>query len=128
MPEKTAIVAEKAPAALGPYSTAIREGDFVFCSGQLGVDPANGELVPGCAGCQTRQVLTNVSAVLEAAGLTMANVVKTTVFLADMGDFAKMNGVYEEFFAEPFPARSTVQVAALPKDALVEIEVVAVAG
>lgn len=128
MPTKTAIVAEKAPAALGPYSAAVRVGEFVFCSGQLGVDPATGELVEGCAGCQTRQALANVSAVLEAAGLTTAHVVKTTVFLADMGDFGKMNGVYEEFFSEPFPARSTVEVAALPKAARVEIEVVAVAG
>jgi 2-iminobutanoate/2-iminopropanoate deaminase len=128
MPAKTAIIADKAPAALGPYSAAVRIGDFVYCSGQTPIDPATGELVPGCTGCQTRQVLTNISAVLEAAGLDLSNVVKTTVFLTDMADFAKMNGVYAEFFAEPFPARSTVAVAGLPKDANVEIEVVAVAG
>jgi 2-iminobutanoate/2-iminopropanoate deaminase len=126
MPEKSVIVAEKAPAALGPYSAAISVGPFVYCSGQTPIDPATGELVEGCAGCQTKQALKNISAVLEAAGLTLADVVKTTVFLTDMANFAKMNGVYAEFFAEPFPARSTVAVAGLPKDALVEIEVIAV--
>jgi len=125
MTTKTAIIAEKAPAALGPYSAAIRVGDMLFCSGQTPIDPATGELVPGCAGCQTRQALTNVSAVLEAAGMTLDNVVKTTVFLTDMADFAKMNNVYAEFFSAPFPARSTVAVKALPKDSSVEIEVVA---
>jgi len=123
---KTAIVAEKAPAALGPYSAAISVGEFVYCSGQTPLDPATGELVEGGCGSQTKQVLKNVSAVLEAAGLTLAHVVKTTVFLTDMGNFQEMNGVYAEFFAEPFPARSTVAVRALPKDAMVEIEVVAV--
>ena len=123
---KTAIVAEKAPAALGPYSAAISVGEFVYCSGQTPIDPATGELVPGTVADQARQVLTNVSAVLEAAGLTLAHVVKTTVFLTDMADFGQMNGVYAEFFAEPFPARSTVAVRSLPKDAMVEIEVVAV--
>ena len=126
MPEKTAIVAPNAPAALGPYSAAISVGHFVYASGQTPTDPATGELVEGCAGCQTKQVLKNITAVLEAAGLTLADVVKTTVFLTDMANFAKMNGVYAEFFAEPFPARSTVAVAGLPKDAMVEIEVVAV--
>ena len=128
MPDKTAIVADKAPAALGPYSAAISVGPFVYCSGQTPIDPATGELAQGCVACQTRQVLTNVSAVLEAAGATLADVVKTTVFLTDMDDFAKMNEVYAEFFAEPFPARSTVAVKALPKAASVEIEVVAVVG
>ena len=128
MTAKKAIVAEKAPAALGPYSVAVRTGDTLYCSGQLGLDPENGELVPGCAGCQTRQALANVSAVLEAAGLAFDDVVKTTVFLSDMENFGKMNGVYAEFFAEPYPARSTVAVKTLPKDALVEIEVIAVAG
>ena len=126
MPEKTAIIAEKAPAALGPYSAAISVGPFVYCSGQTPIVPATGELAQGSVGSQTRQVLTNVSAVLEAAGLTLADVVKTTVFLTDMADFAKMNEVYAEFFVEPFPARSTVAVAGLPKDSLVEIEVIAV--
>jgi len=126
MPQKEAIVAEKAPAALGPYSAAISVGPFVYCSGQTPIDPATGELVEGCAACQTTQVLKNIQAVLEAAGLTLSDVVKTTVFLTDMANFQKMNGVYGEYFAEPFPARSTVAVAGLPKDALVEIEVVAV--
>jgi 2-iminobutanoate/2-iminopropanoate deaminase len=125
MSEKLAIVADKAPQALGPYSAAIRVGAFTYCSGQTPIDPATGELVEGCVGCQTRQVLTNLSAVLEADGLTLNDVVKTTVFLTDMADFAKMNGVYAEFFAEPFPARSTVAVAGLPKDARVEIEAIA---
>jgi 2-iminobutanoate/2-iminopropanoate deaminase len=125
MPEKTAMVAEKAPAALGPYSAAISVGPFVYASGQTPIDPATGDLVPGCAACQTDQCLKNVSAVLEAAGLSLADVVKTTVFLIDMDDFGKMNGKYAEYFSEPFPARSTVAVAALPKGARVEIEVVA---
>jgi 2-iminobutanoate/2-iminopropanoate deaminase len=125
MSDKQAVIAEKAPQALGPYSAAVRVGTFTYCSGQTPIDPATGELVEGCAGCQTRQVLTNLSAVLEADGLTLNDVVKTTVFLTDMADFAKMNGVYAEFFAEPFPARSTVAVAGLPKDARVEIEAIA---
>jgi 2-iminobutanoate/2-iminopropanoate deaminase len=126
MPQKTAVVAEDAPAAIGPYSAAISVGELVYTSGQVPIDPATGEIVPGCAACQTKQVFANLSAVLEAAGLTLADVVKTTVFLADMADFEKMNGVYAENFAEPYPARSTVAVAALPKGALVEIEAVAV--
>ncbi|NTU72286.1 MAG: RidA family protein, partial [Coriobacteriia bacterium] len=125
MSSKIAIVADKAPAALGPYSAAVRIGNMLYCAGQTPIDPATGELVEGCAACQTTQVLKNITAVLEAAGLTLDNVVKTTVFLTDMGDFAKMNGVYAEYFAEPFPARSTVAVAALPKAARVEIEVIA---
>lgn len=125
MTTKTAITTEKAPAALGPYSAAVRVGDMLYCSGQTPIDPATGELVPGCAGCQTRQALTNLSAVLEAAGLTLDNVVKTTVFLTDMADFAKMNGVYAEFFSAPFPARSTVAVKELPKSSSVEIEAIA---
>ena len=123
---KTAIVADNAPAALGPYSAAIRAGDFLYCSGQTPIVPETGEQADGDVASQTRQVLKNVSAVLEAAGATLADVVKTTVFLTDMADFAKMNEVYSEFFAEPFPARSTVAVRALPKAASVEIEVVAV--
>ena len=123
MPDKTAIIAEKAPAALGPYSAAISVGDFVYCSGQT---PATGELVPGTVADQARQALTNVSAVLEAAELSLDDVVKTTVFLVDMADFGEMNEVYAEFFSQPFPARSTVAVAGLPKCASVEIEVVAV--
>lgn len=126
MSEKTPIVADKAPAALGPYSAAIRKGDMLFCAGQTPIVPDTGELVEGCAGCQTRQVLTNVKAVLEAAGASFDDVVKTTVFLTDMANFQKMNDVYAEFFTPPFPARSTVAVKQLPKDALVEIEVLAV--
>lgn len=126
MPEHTAVVAENAPVAIGPYSAAISVGEFVYTSGQIPVDPATGEIVPGCVACQTTQALANLSAVLEAAGLTLADVVKTTVFLTDMADFEKMNGVYAENFAEPYPARSTVAVAALPRGVRVEIEAVAV--
>jgi 2-iminobutanoate/2-iminopropanoate deaminase len=126
MPEKQAIVAENAPAAIGPYSAALSVGDFVHLSGQLGLDPQSGELVEGCCGCQTKQALRNATAVLEAAGLTLADVVKTTVFLANMDDFQKMNTAYAEFFSEPYPARSAIGVAALPRGAMVEIEVVAV--
>ena len=121
------IFASKAPAAIGPYSQAIRVGNLVFASGQIPIDPATGVFVPGGIKEQTRQSLTNVKTILEAAGLTMENVVKTTVFMADMNDFADMNGVYAEFFKEPYPARSAVAVKALPKGALVEIEVVATA-
>ena len=121
------IFASKAPAAIGPYSQAIRVGNLVFASGQIPIDPATGVFVPGGIKEQTRQSLTNVKTILEAAGLTMENVVKTTVFMADMNDFAEMNGVYAEFFKEPYPARSAVAVKALPKGALVEIEVVAAA-
>ena len=125
MTPKTAIVAEKAPAALGPYSAAIRVGDFVYCSGQTPIVPETGELVEGCVACQTRQVLTNVSAVLEAAGLTTANVVKTTVFLTDMADFPEMNEVYAAHFEKPYPARTTIGVAELPLGARIEIEMIA---
>ncbi|MCR5779498.1 MAG: RidA family protein [Bacteroidaceae bacterium] len=122
---KEAIATTKAPGAIGPYSQAIRVGNFVYTSGQLPINPATGAFPDGGIVAQTRQSLLNVQAILEEAGLTMANVVKTTVFLADMGDFAAMNGVYSEFFKEPFPARSAVAVKTLPKNALVEIEVVA---
>lgn len=122
---KEAIATTKAPGAIGPYCQAIRVGNFVYTSGQLPINPATGAFPDGGIVAQTRQSLLNVQAILEEAGLTMANVVKTTVFLADMGDFAAMNGVYSEFFKEPFPARSAVAVKTLPKNALVEIEVVA---
>ena len=115
----------KAPAAIGPYSQAIQVGNLVYTSGQLPIDPATGAFPEGAIKEQTRQSLTNVKAILEEAGLSMSNVVKTTVFMADMNDFADMNAVYAEFFAEPFPARSAVAVKTLPKGALVEIEVVA---
>ena len=115
----------KAPAAIGPYSQAIKAGNLVYTSGQLPIDPATGAFPEGGIKEQTRQSLLNVQAILEEAGLTMKNVVKTTVFMADMGDFADMNSVYAEFFSQPFPARSAVAVKTLPKGALVEIEVVA---
>ena len=120
-----AISTTKAPGAIGPYSQAIKVGNFVFTSGQLPLNPATGTFPEGGIKEQTRQSLNNIKAILEEAGLTMKNVVKTTVFLADMGDFADMNGVYAEFFSEPFPARSAVAVKTLPKNALVEIEVIA---
>ena len=122
---KKVINTQAAPAAIGPYSQAIEVGNLVYASGQLPVDPATGNFPEGGIKAQTRQSLTNVQAVLRAAGLDMSNVVKTTVFMADMADFADMNSVYAEFFAEPFPARSAVAVKTLPKGALVEIEVVA---
>ncbi len=119
------ISTKKAPAAIGPYSQAIRVGNLVYTSGQIPIDPATGAFAEGGIKEQTRQSLNNVKAILEEEGLTMDNVVKTTVFMADMGDFAEMNGVYAEFFTEPYPARSAVAVKTLPKGALVEIEVVA---
>lgn len=122
---KKAISTKKAPAAIGPYSQAIQVGNLFYTSGQIPIDPDTGNIVAGGIKEQTRQSLLNVRAILLEAGLTMGNVVKTTVFLADMNDFAEMNAIYEEFFCEPFPARSAVAVKALPKGALVEIEVVA---
>ena len=120
------ISTSNAPAAIGPYSQAVDSGaGLVFLSGQLPLDPATGAFPEGGIQAQTRQSLRNVQAILEAAGLSLANVVKTTVFLADMGDFAAMNEVYASYFAEPFPARSAVAAKALPKGALVEIECIA---
>jgi 2-iminobutanoate/2-iminopropanoate deaminase len=120
------IQTEKAPAAIGPYSQAIDSGaGLVFVSGQLPIDPATGAFPEGGVQEQTRQSLTNAKAILEAAGMGLQNVVKTTVFLADMGDFAAMNEVYAQFFSAPFPARSAVAVKTLPKGALVEIECIA---
>ena len=123
--DKKVIVSEKAPKALGPYSVAIRAGMFVFSSGQLGLVPHSGNLVPGGIEAETRQALTNIRNVLEDSGSGLDAVVKTIVFLKDMADFPKMNAVYAEFFPENPPARSTVEVAALPKDGRVEIEAVA---
>ena len=120
-----AISTEKAPAAIGPYSQAIQVGNLVYTSGQIPIDPATGMIVKGGIKEQTLQSLTNVKAILEEVGLTMSNVFKTTVFMADMGDFTDMNSVYAEFFTEPYPARSAVAVKTLPKGALVEIEVIA---
>ena len=122
---KKVISTSKAPAAIGPYSQAIQVGNLIYTSGQIPIDPATGVFVEGGIKEQTRQSLLNVKAILEEAGLTMNDVVKTTVFMADMNDFAEMNAVYAEFFAEPYPARSAVAVKTLPKGALVEIEVVA---
>lgn len=122
---KKAINTEKAPKAIGPYSQAIQVGNLVYTSGQLPINPTTGAFPEGGIKEQTRQSLCNIQAILEEAGLTMSNVVKTTVFLADMNDFADMNTIYAEFFTQPYPARSAVAVKTLPKNALVEIEVVA---
>ena len=122
---KKIISTTKAPSAIGPYSQAMQVGNLIYTSGQIPINPATGSFVEGGIKEQTRQSLLNVKAILEEAGLTMGNVVKTTVFMADMNDFADMNAVYAEFFAEPYPARSAVAVKNLPKGALVEIEVVA---
>ena len=121
-----AINTKNAPAAIGPYSQAIEVNGFVYTSGQLPIDPATGEFAGSDIKSQAEQSLKNVKAILEEAGLTMKNVVKTTVFLADMADFAAMNEVYSTYFSEPYPARSAVAVKTLPKGALVEIECVAV--
>lgn len=123
--KKTAVETKNAPAAIGPYSQAVWAGEFLFCSGQIPIDPATGQLVEGDAATQARQVLSNVKAVLEAAGLGMENVVKATVFFKDMKDFQAVNEVYASFFTPPYPARSGVEVARLPRDVLVEIEVIA---
>ncbi|MBR0498212.1 MAG: RidA family protein [Paludibacteraceae bacterium] len=120
-----AISTKKAPAAIGPYSQAIRVGNLIYTSGQIPLDPATGAFVEGGIKEQTRQALTNIKAILEEAGTSMDNVVKTTVFMANMDDFADMNAVYAEFFTEPYPARSAVAVKTLPKGALIEIEVIA---
>ena len=120
------IFTEKAPAAIGPYSQAIEANGMVFLSGQLPVDPATGEFAPGGVAEQTAQAFENIKNILAEAGLTTANIVKTTVFLADMSLFAEMNGVYAKYFDGDFPARSAVAVKALPKGALVEIECIAV--
>jgi 2-iminobutanoate/2-iminopropanoate deaminase len=125
MTQKQTVVADKAPKAIGPYSVATRLENLVFTAGQLGMDPVSGDLVPGGIEAETRQALSNLKNVLEAAGSSLNNVLKTTVFLRDINDFAAMNGVYAEFFTENFPARSAVQVAALPKGGAVEIEAVA---
>lgn len=122
---RTVVTTEKAPKAIGPYSVAIQTDDMIFCSGQIAFDPATGEIVTGGVEAETRQALTNLKHVLEAAGADLAHVVKTTVFLRDMADFPKMNAIYAEFFTEKPPARSTVAVAGLPRDVAVEIEAIA---
>jgi len=123
---KKVITSDKAPKAIGPYSVAIRTGDLVFTSGQLGIDPVTGNFVPGGIEAETRQALTNIRNVLADAGSGLEQVVKTIVFLKDMADFTKMNAVYATFFTNNPPARSAIQVAALPKGGTVEIEAVAI--
>jgi 2-iminobutanoate/2-iminopropanoate deaminase len=122
---KTAVVAPNAPKAIGPYSAALRAGQLLFVSGQIPIDPATGLIIDGDIGVQTRQVLRNITALLEAGGCSLDSVVRTTVFLADMNDFGAMNEVYRSFFSDPYPARSTVQAARLPRDARIEIDVIA---
>ena len=123
---KEIVATERAPRAIGPYSQAVRSGNFLYASGQIPIDPATGEFVAGGIAEQTEQVMRNVSAILEAAGADLLQVVKTTVFLADMEDFTAMNEVYGRFFGENPPARATVQAARLPRDARVEIEAIAI--
>jgi 2-iminobutanoate/2-iminopropanoate deaminase len=125
MPQQRTIHSDQAPAAIGPYSQAVGAGNLLFLSGQIPIDPASGELVQGDIVAQTQRVLENMSAVLAAAGGSLANVVKTTVFLVDLADFTAFNTIYAGYFPSSPPARSTVQVAALPKGARVEIEAVA---
>ena len=123
-----AISTTRSPAAIGPYSQAIRAGNLVFVSGQVPFDPATGQVVPGDISAQTRRVMENIGGILEAAGATFDQVVKTTVFLADMNDFSAMNEVYGAYFAAPAPARATVQVARLPRDVRVEIDLIVALG
>jgi 2-iminobutanoate/2-iminopropanoate deaminase len=124
---KKIISTSEAPGAIGPYSQAVRSGRFLFCSGQIPLDPKSGQIVPGDIAAQTRRVLDNIAAVLKAEGLTFDHVVKTTIFLTNLGDFQTVNEVYGSYFKQDPPARSTIQVAALPKGANVEIEVIAIA-
>jgi 2-iminobutanoate/2-iminopropanoate deaminase len=126
MPEKVVVTTDKAPAAIGPYSVAVCYGNLIFTAGQLGIDPKSGEIVKGGIGEETRQALTNIQTILKAADTKMNQVIKTTVYLKDMEDFAAMNAVYAEFFTDSFPARTTIQVVALPKQAAIEIEAIAV--
>ena len=122
---KQAISSPNAPKAIGPYSPAVRAGQLLFVSGQVPLDPATGQMVEGGIAEQTRRVLDNIGALLKAADRSFADVVRTTIFLADMNDFGAVNDVYGQYFSEPYPARATVQVARLPKDARVEIDVIA---
>jgi len=125
MATKQIIKPKNSPAAVGPYNHAVRVGDLLFCAGQIPIDPKDGNLISGDIKAQTERVLQNVKAILDDQKLTFANIVKSTVFLTNLGDFAGMNEIYSKYFTENFPARSTIQVAALPKSANVEIEVVA---
>jgi 2-iminobutanoate/2-iminopropanoate deaminase len=122
---KTSYASPDAPKAIGPYSQAVRIGSLLFLSGQVALDPATGQMVDGDVSVQTRRVMDNLGAVLKAAGLSFADVARTTIFLADMNDFAKVNEIYATYFKEPFPARATVQVGRLPKDSRVEIDAIA---
>ena len=123
---REAVATEKAPKAIGPYSQAVRMGNLLFCSGQIPLDPATGQLVSGDIAAQTRQIFANLGAILAEAGASFDRVARTTVYLADMNDFAAMNDVYATFFSTPAPARSTIQAAGLPRNARVEIDVIAV--
>ena len=125
MAQKQIIKPPQSPAAVGPYNHAVRVGDLLFCAGKIPIEPATGNLVTGDIKIQTERVLENVKAILDSQGLTFSNVVKSTVFMVNLGDFAGMNEVYARYFTNDFPARSTIQVAALPKGASVEIEVLA---
>ena len=122
---KQAISSPDAPKAIGPYSQAVRAGDLLFLSGQVPIDPSSGNIIDGDIAAQTRRVFDNLGAVLAAGGRSFTDVLRTTVFLADMNDFSAMNAVYAQYFSEPYPARATVQVARLPKDARVEIDMIA---
>ncbi|MEN3002056.1 MAG: RidA family protein [Armatimonadota bacterium] len=125
---KTAVFSPDAPAPIGPYSQAVRVGNWVFISGQIPIDPATGEIVPGGIAAQTRQVLQNLQAILNAVGASLDSVVKTTIYMTNLNEFAEMNAVYETYFQPPYPARATVQVADLPRHALIEIEAIAHIG
>jgi 2-iminobutanoate/2-iminopropanoate deaminase len=120
-----AITSLQAPKAIGPYSAAVRVGQLLFVSGQIPLDPATGQMIAGDVSAQTRRVMDNLGAILSSAGLTFADVVRTTIFLADMDDFAKVNEVYGSYLSEPYPARATVQVARLPRGARIEIDAIA---
>ena len=123
---RKAVTTDRAPKAIGPYSQAVAQGELVFLSGQIGLDPASGALVPGGITAETEQVLTNLAAVLAAAGLGFEHVVRTTIYLVDLADFATVNDIYGRYVREPYPARATVGVAALPRGARVEIDAIAV--
>jgi 2-iminobutanoate/2-iminopropanoate deaminase len=123
---RQAVSTEQAPKAIGPYSQAVRAGNLLFVSGQIPIDPSTGNLIDGDIAAQTHRVFQNISAILDAAGASLDRVARTTVFLADMGDFTAMNAVYATYFSNPAPARSTVQAGRLPKDARIEIDVIAV--
>jgi 2-iminobutanoate/2-iminopropanoate deaminase len=125
---KKTVSTNEAPGAIGPYSQAVRTGNFLFCSGQIPLDPKSGQIISGDIAAQTRRVLDNIAAVLRVEGLTFDNVVKTTIFLTDLGDFQTVNEVYSSYFKQDPPARSTVQVSALPRGAKIEVEAIAVAA